>query len=91
MTTNNFVGVHLWFELCSGKRVIQTNIQERILFFSNEQRMHEHIGRMTNELFEKGLAYNGRNANRYYELVFEILDDDCIRFVIKGKQPALVA
>lgn len=87
----NFVGVRLWCELWSGKRRVQTNIQERVVFFSNEERMNKHIGRVVTEMRKKGLAFNRKNAFNYYKLVYEVLDEDCVRFITGGKQPQVVA
>lgn len=83
MTKDKFIA-HVWFQLCSGNKVIQDHVCEKLLVFDNEQKYHEHMSAVTFKLTKLGLAYNVKNVKRYYNIVSHILTKDEKAFVFQN-------
>ena len=52
-------------DLVSFDKIIST-VSETVKVFSSLEKMHKHCAKVAFDLEEKGLAFNGKNANRHF-------------------------
>lgn len=56
------------------------------VIFVTEKRFHEVCANISLYLLDKGLAYNGKNANRYYDFVTRDIDNEYRAYLKTSKK-----
>lgn len=61
--------------LCSRDKQVKL-VKEQLLRFDNEEKMHEYCASMCESMQRNNMAFNGKNINRYFELLTRVLEPE---------------